>query len=469
MNVINLKPSTAVEKGYDQVHFCALVRAISSWFVRLDNSFYDVDDLAHKRSRVDVEMIAVARFSTEFAEIPMTNELIAAVLKRAIYTRHTDIYETIPAWNSRVVCHPGDNRRIIIDRGVATVNCWREPTYRRLGVADGDFGVAGEFLAWFFTREPEREMFLNWLAWNLQHEGDKPNWAPFLFSASMGTGKSALCRLLTRLFGEANSITQNNVDKLTGRFNLTVLRRKLIICEEVNLRPGSGDANTLKTYVTDKTTAGEAKGRETERVEQRVCMVLTSNHPPFWIEPEDRRWYIVEIDHDGFAKGPRGSEFAALVGRLETWSEDPTNIAKLYNALMGRVLPAEFSAKTLNVEAQGTEIMRRIFGNGRATILDQLKEHLDQHGRNAIPEAEVVDIVTDKLKANINTTKHLMSDLGWTKREVKWGKVDYGRHLWVRPGYIVQNGKISGPDGYEEKLLDHLDHFSFKGKQVDLI
>ena len=113
--------------------------------------------------------------------------------------------------------------------------------------------------------------------------------------------------------------------------------------------------------------------------------------------------------------------------------------------------------------------MRRIFGNGRATILDQLKEHLDQHGRNAIPEAEVVDIVTDKLKANINTTKHLMSDLGWTKREVKWGKVDYGRHLWVRPGYIVQNGKISGPDGYEEKLLDHLDHFSFKGKQVDLI
>jgi len=113
--------------------------------------------------------------------------------------------------------------------------------------------------------------------------------------------------------------------------------------------------------------------------------------------------------------------------------------------------------------------MRRIFGNGRATILDQMKELLDKHGRNAIPEAEVVDLITDGLKANINTTKYLMSDLGWTKWEVKWGKVDYGRQIWVRPGYIVQNGKISGPDGFEEKLSTHLDHLSFNGKQLDLI
>lgn len=62
--------------------------------------------------------------------------------------------------------------------------------------------------------------------------------------------------LLIRLFGEANATTQNNIDKLTGRFNMTLLRSKLVVCEEVNLRPGSGDANTLKTYITEKFTAG---------------------------------------------------------------------------------------------------------------------------------------------------------------------------------------------------------------------
>lgn len=463
MTVTMLKPRLVAAQGFDPEHLTTLSRAMASWFVRLDNSFFDVDDLGHKRSRVDIEQTAMIRFREEFPDIPLNSALMSAVLKRTIHTRHTMVEETILPWNGRVICRPGDRRRIIVERGVATINAWKEPGYRRLGATEVGFGVAGEFLDWFFTREPEREMFLNWLAWSLQNEGDKPNWAPFFYSAKMGTGKSALGRLLIRLFGEANAITQNNIDKLTGRFNMTLLRSKLVVCEEVNLRPGSGDANTLKTYITEKFTAGEAKGRETERVEQRVCLVLTSNHMPFWIEPEDRRYYIVNVDHQGYARGPKAEEFAELVGRLEDWAEDLGNIALFYNALMARVLPEDFSAKTLNVDTHGTEIMRQVFGNGRATILDQLKEHLDAKMQHAIPEAEVVEVVTGTLKANINTTKHLMSDLGWTKCAVKWGGIDYARQLWVRPGYTVERGKIFGPDGFEEGLPRHL------GQEVEII
>jgi hypothetical protein len=107
--------------------------------------------------------------------------------------------------------------------------------------------------------------------------------------------------------------------------------------------------------------------------------------------------------------------------------------------------------------------MRQVFGNGRATILDRLKELLDARGQNALPEAEVIEIVTGTLKANINTTKHLMSDLGWMKREVKWGGVDYARQLWVRPGFSVERGKLFGPDGYQEPLLEHL------GQDIEVI
>lgn len=463
MNIINIQPQVAAAKGYDPEHLTILARAMASWFVRLDNSYFDVDDLGHKRSRVDIEQIAVIRFREEYPDIPLSSSLMSAVLKRTIHTRHTVVEETILPWNGRIVCLPGDVRRMVIERGVATINAWKEPDYRRLGVTDADYGVAGEFFDWFFTRAPEREMFLNWLAWSLQNEEDKPNWAPFLFSAKMGTGKSAMGRLLIRLFGEANAVTQNNIDKLTGRFNMTLLRSKLVICEEVNLKPGSGDANTLKTYITEKSTAGEAKGRETERVEQRVCLVLTSNHLPFWIEPEDRRYYIVSVDHDGYARGPRAEEFAALVARLEAWAEDPANIARLHNALLVRVLPEDFSAKTLNVDTHGTEIMRQVFGSGRATMLDRLQELLDGRKQNALPEAEVVDLVTDTLKANINTTKHLMTDLGWSKVAVKWGGVDYARQLWVRPGYIVDRGRLKGPEGFDEALVKHL------GQEVEII
>lgn len=456
MTVTNIKPHMVAAQGYEPEHLTTLSRAMASWFVKLDNSFYDVNDLGHKRSRVDIEQTAVIRFAEEYPNIPLSNQLVGAVFKRTIHTRHTVVEEMVLPWNGREVCRPGDARSIIVERGVAMVNAWKEPAYRRLGIVEADCGVAGEFLNWFFTRGAEREMFLNWLAWSLQNEGDKPNWAPFFFSARMGTGKSALGRLLMRLYGEANTITQNNVDKLTGRFNMTLLRSKLVICEEVNLRPGSGDANTLKTYITERTTAGEAKGRETERVEQRVCLVLTSNHMPFWIEPEDRRYYIVNIDHDGYARGPRAADFAALVEQLEVWAADSGNIARFYNALMARELPEDFSAKTLNVDAHGTEIMRQVFGNGRATILDQLEELLNGRGLHALPESDVVKLVSGELKANINTTKHLMSDLGWIKSAVKWGSIDYKRQLWVRPGFNVQNGKIYGPDGFEQVLTVHL-------------
>ncbi len=184
---------------------------------------------------------------------------------------------------------------------------------------------------------------------------------------------------------------------------------------------------------------------------------------PFWIEPEDQRYHIVNVDHDGYARGPRAEDFAKLVGRLEDWAEDPAKFAQLYNALMARVLPEDFSVKTLNVETHGTEIMQQVFGNGRATILDQLKELLDAKKQNAIPEAEVVEVVTGTLKANINTTKHLMSDLGWSTCAVKWGGVDYARQLWVRPGFSVDRGKLFGPDGFEEGLAEHLGH------EVDVI
>jgi hypothetical protein len=456
MTVTNLKPHVVAAQGYDPEHLTTLSRAVASWFLKLDNSFYDVNDLRHKRSRVDVEQTCLIRFAEEFPDIPLSNQLVGAVFKRAIYTRHTVVEEMILPWNGREVCRPGDARRIIVERGVATVNVWKEPAYRRLGVVEADSGVAGEFLDWFFTREAEREMFMNWLAWSLQNEGDKPNWAPFFYSSRMGTWKSTLALLMARLFGEENSITQNNVDKLTGRFNMTLLRSKLVICEEVNLRPGSGDANTLKTYITERFTAGEAKGKETERVEQRVCLVLTSNHMPFWIEPEDRRYYIVNVDHDGYARGPKAADFSALVQKLEAWAEDPANVARFYNALMARQLLADFSAKTLNVDVHGTEIMRQVFGNGRATILDQLEELLNGRKQHALPESDVVELVTGQLKANINSTKHLMSDLGWIKHGAKWGSVDHKRQIWVRPGYNVLNGKIYGPDGFEQKLTVHL-------------
>ncbi|MGO4916929.1 hypothetical protein, partial [Pseudogemmobacter sp. W21_MBD1_M6] len=56
----------------------------------------------------------------------------------------------------------------------------------------------------------------------------------------------------------------------------------------------------------------------------------------------------------------------------------------------------------------------------------------------------------------LNSVKHMMPELGWTKSKVKWGGVDYARGIWVRPGFVIDRGMVIAPDGSKVKLTDNL-------------
>ncbi|HKL46926.1 MAG TPA: primase-helicase family protein [Roseovarius sp.] len=443
-------------QDFDQADFERLTEALCSWFVRRDGKYYAVDRLGTKLSKDDVVMIAMGRFRDEFDDVDLTQPLLKAVFEHAISKKHAIQGQTISVWNGREYCAPDVEASTICERGAVAVNAWRCPAFRMIADVAPDWGVAGEFINTIFTREAEKEMFLDWLAWCLQNEGDKPNWAPFFYSATKGSGKSTLCQLAARLFGDGNVVTQNNVDKLTGRFNATVLTRKLVICEELHLRQDSPQGNALKTYLTESQIMTERKGQDAEQVDHCCCFLFTTNHLPLWIEPEDRRYYVVEIDHDGHAIGPRSDDFAALVGRVYAFMDDERAIAGLYRTLMERRLGDRFSAKTLNVERDATPIMRRIQGASEQTVRTQLAEMLDQRGQHAVPESDVVKLIREDLKQNPNSTRHMMTELGWSKCKAKWDGKDYVRAIWVREGFWIERGKVRGPDGYSQAIAQHL-------------
>jgi hypothetical protein len=211
-----------------------------------------------------------------------------------------------------------------------------------------------------FAREHERNRVLDWLAWCLQNEGKKPNWAVMLYSQTKGTGKSTLCNIASRLFGEANTSRQNNLEKVAGKFNAPVLNSKLIISEEVELRQGSEAGNKIKTLITESHTTTERKGRDVERIRLHSCFLLTSNHLPTWIEAGERRFYVVDVDHDGHAAGPDAERFTKVVRAVEAALEDDQKVAAFYAWLMKRALSPDFDAMTLNTAQHGTDIMRRL-------------------------------------------------------------------------------------------------------------
>ncbi len=80
------------------------------------------------------------------------------------------------------------------------------------------------------------------------------------------TWPSTFCRIAAHLFGQENTSVQNNIEKVAAKFNGPILNSKLIVCEEVNLRPDSDVGNKLKTLITEPFTTAERKGRDVEKV-----------------------------------------------------------------------------------------------------------------------------------------------------------------------------------------------------------
>jgi hypothetical protein len=261
-----------------------LSRAISSWFVRMDGKYYDANDPRNKFSRDDVTNASICRFQDEISEVVLSDDLLSETFETASTRTGYDRALSVPTWNGSVRCLPGHAQRLIWKNGMVSLNSWNTPEYRKVETDGGDPGTVLDFLDFIFPTADERDVFLNWLAWCLQNEAGKPTWGPILCSKRKGTGKSTLCEIARLLFGTENSQTQNNVDKLTGQFNMQMMTSKFIVSEELDIRPGTKAANALKTFMTETDTAAEAKGRELERVVQCFCCMFTTNHLPLWIE-----------------------------------------------------------------------------------------------------------------------------------------------------------------------------------------
>ena len=74
MNIINMRdvePATNID---------TLCRAVSSWYVRRDSKFYDIDNLTTKLSMIDVQRACIHRIGQAFPETPLTNDTLKEVL-----------------------------------------------------------------------------------------------------------------------------------------------------------------------------------------------------------------------------------------------------------------------------------------------------------------------------------------------------------------------------------------------------
>jgi hypothetical protein len=344
---------------------------------------------------------------------------------------------------------PGNPNRLSFQRMAATINTWRNPSYRQLeGIAPA-LGPFEDFMKVTFTREDERGMLTDWLAWCLQNESDKPGWAPFLFSAEKGSGKSTFAKIAGLLFGDQNTATENNINKLVSRFNAPVLEKKLVICEELYLPPGSDKANAVKTFITEKDAVVEHKYQAVQQVQQVCCFVFITNHKPVWLEQGDRRFYVVHVDHDGHRFGTNGTKYASQVAALFAYLDEPKHVAALYKALMAHKVAEDFNPHSLEVVEKSTAVMREIQESSIDINRKAVEEYFEEHKIVAANMNGIKYLVEQRFATKTSALKHVLADLGWVSKDAKWGGKNYKRMLWLKPGYTLVGGVISGPNTWE--------------------
>lgn len=442
------EPSAPLAEPFTEAELLdRITQYISRTYVRKDKGYFLVTDPSQRYSAEDVVRSLLFSLPEVFPSRLLTDALIKQAVKHAMVTKHSDRLRSIPTWNGKTVCKPGQFGSFVWDQGFVSINSWVCPDYRLLEGVQPNTRMLDLLLERIMPHKRDRWFVKNMLAWSLQNEEKKNGWATIFYSRNKGTGKSTFLQLLSKLFGEGNTINCTSIDSVIGRFSGPVFEKKLVTIEEVKLQQGSRASNAMKTFITETNAAVERKGQDLRQIEQCATFYMTTNHPPRWIEEGERRLLVVEVDHPGHAHGPEREVFAQFIkGYKNAVIDNPTTIAAIYLGLMAHEIPADFDPYSLPIDQIDTPIMRRVFGAAEVQK-ERLEEFLNREGVKAIPQDDLCRKVQEKLGLSANRLSHMMDELGWHSEKKKWGGKDYQRVLWLRPGYTLHQGRVTDATG----------------------
>ena len=385
------------------------------------------------------------KFPQEVGTSLLSEKAIREIMEGVVDGLNADPRYAFGLFSGRRYLLPGNASPRLYINGYWDLNLWRRPSYRSVTPAPRDdenpLGAFGDFLNFAITDPQDRQVLLDWLAWSLQNEASKPSWAVFLFSEAKGTGKSTILEFARALFGEQNCSAQNGIDAIAGRFSEDILNKKLVTLEEVKLTSFSSAGNTLKEYITGTTTSIERK-HQNDRVDLslRACFLLTSNHKPTWLEGGERRYYIINVTHDGRSRGPEQLKFAKLVAAFKAQMRDPAQLNYLYLELIARELSKTFNPHVLRAQ---NALMQELVAEEVNETDAVLEDLFATYKIEMIPSERQYLLVRHlRLKGDQDLQSRLRR-LGYepTKRRFEGGQ----SRFWVRKNSRIENGRLYSP------------------------
>jgi len=159
----------------------------------------------------------------------------------------------------------------------------------------GDIKPWDDMLDHLFSGHPDmRRWFEQWVAYPIQHPGEKLTTAVVLWSAKQGVGKSMVGETIGKIYGK--HFRTISAAELHGQFNGWMKGCQFALGEENSSSDQRADANKLKHLITGTTIFVNEKFQPALELTNCANFLFTSNHPDaFHLDDSDRRFFVWEI------------------------------------------------------------------------------------------------------------------------------------------------------------------------------
>lgn len=339
---------------------------------------------------------------------------------------------------------------IVIDQGLYHINSWRPP--QRLKNTPSLLGVQPfvDHIEDVLGSKEKADYFLDVLAWRVQNPYEpKPHIAFYFYHEEGGQGKSVFGSTLQRVLG-ANSVKiVNTADSIGQKGSVDTWSCSWLVVEEAFIKKASTTYNTIKSYTGgDSVTTDKKYGAYTE-YEVPAMLIMLSNKPPNFIEPNDRRFFVSEWK---LKECPDEEAKARYFERYFDWLNNGG-----YEAIADH-LATRLTYTDVRANAMITEEKRVAMNVAKSPVQTALKDFLEDKLDYWLFTNDAFDSIWYHHRISTSRQQHELSAAGLIQfdKRTKIGEKQF--RPWMRKGtrIISMVGKVNQAefDGVSKPITD---------------
>jgi hypothetical protein len=323
------------------------------------------------------------------------------------------------------------------DEADGNFNMW---VGQKIAPLDGEPKLFLSHVQYLIPDPQQREYFLDWLAWVIQHPARKLMFAALLYG-KQGTGKSWFCDLMKVIVGRHN-VSEPSHPQVCSEFTGWIAKRQFITIHELRKKGRYDIADVLQVLITQKTVSLNMKNIEAFEIENFAnFLLITNTATAIPQEASERRYLVIRcVDETRFGDNhgqptDRTSRYYknlfGSIGTPETPGDEARRVlwwlSKRTIKLDGESFAPETAARIEMVEATREPL--------EAYLGDALRERMPPFCSSVVNVTDIVDALPTSIPSryhNEASVRSTLRSLGCRPIEVGKVRTASGRkRLWA--------------------------------------